>query len=365
MMETKRQKISHWISAALALTTILVFAQVVTFDFTTYDDPDFITANPIVKAGLTAKGFQWVWRSEVARNWHPVTMLSHMVDCQLFGTQPWWPHLVNVLLHAANVALLFHLLKRMTGTIWRSAMVAALFALHPLHVESVAWIAERKDVLSTLFWFLATLAYLRYAENPKAKFYILTLVLFAIGLMCKPMLVTVPFALLLLDYWPLGRAKKVPFWRLVLEKVPFMLLSAAVCVITYSIQQHWRLGADNQQLADEFSRRQCIRFVCSLHRQNVLAAPSCGAIPALRQLDWVGSGTRRSVPRRPFRRRNLAIPQPSVADRGLVLVRRHTRARDWDRPGRNANNGGPLYLRPAHPDYLLSWRGAGGIAGMR
>jgi tetratricopeptide (TPR) repeat protein len=126
----------------------------------------------------------------------------------------------------------------MTGTIWRSAMVAALFALHPLHVESVAWVAERKDVLSTLFWFLATLAYLRYTENPRAKFYILTLVLFAVGLMCKPMLVTVPFALLLLDYWPLGRMKNVPLWRLALEKVPFVLLSAAVCVITYSIQQH-------------------------------------------------------------------------------------------------------------------------------
>jgi protein O-mannosyl-transferase len=243
MIDGSRRKISLWISAGLALTTLVVYAPATRFQFTTYDDPDFVTANPIVQAGLTVNGFKWAWHSEVARNWHPITMLTHMLDCQLFGVKPAWPHFVNILLHAANAVLLFHLLKRMTGTIWRSAVVAALFAFHPLHVESVAWVAERKDVLSTLFWFLTTWAYVRYTDAAKPRtsnlrFYALALVLFAIGLMCKPMLVTVPFALLLLDYWPLGRMKRVSLTRLVAEKIPFMAMSAVLCIVTYSIQQH-------------------------------------------------------------------------------------------------------------------------------
>ncbi|HEX3717275.1 MAG TPA: tetratricopeptide repeat protein [Verrucomicrobiae bacterium] len=281
-----RRRISCWISAGLALVTIAVFSRAVTFQFTSYDDPDFITANPIVQAGLTAKGFKWVWRSEVARNWHPVTMLSHMLDCQLFGVQPWWPHLVNVLFHAANAVLLFHLLKRLTRTIWRSAVVAALFALHPLHVESVAWVAERKDVLSTFFWFLATLAYARYAEIPKPKFYALALALFAIGLMCKPMLVTVPFALLLLDYWPLGRMKSVSFGRLVLEKVPFMALSAGVCVITYSIQQQ---GGSVQSVNNlPMSFRVGNAFVSYVRYIGKMFWPRDLAALYLRSGDWAG-----------------------------------------------------------------------------
>ncbi|HUD45607.1 MAG TPA: tetratricopeptide repeat protein [Candidatus Baltobacteraceae bacterium] len=242
MIDRSRRNVARWVGAGLAFATLAVFLPAIRFQFTTYDDPDFVTANPHVQAGLTAESFKWAWRSEVARNWHPITMLTHMLDCQLCGVKPGWPHFVNILLHAANAVLLFYLLKRMTGTIWRSAFVAALFALHPLHVESVAWVAERKDVLSTFFWFLTILAYVRYADaeknqNSKFKFYCLALVLFAVGLMCKPMLVTVPFALLLLDYWPLGRMKRVAFGRLVAEKIPFMVLSAALCVVTYSIQQ--------------------------------------------------------------------------------------------------------------------------------
>jgi tetratricopeptide (TPR) repeat protein len=243
MIDRSRQKLSRWIAAGIALLTIAVYLPATRFQFTTYDDPDFVTANPIVQAGLTADGFKWAWRSEVARNWHPITMLTHMLDCQLAGVRPGWPHFVNILLHAANAVLLFHLLKRMTGAIWRGAFVAALFALHPLHVESVAWVAERKDVLSTLFWFLTTWAYVRYADVVKFqsanfRFYALALGLFAVGLLCKPMLVTVPFTLLLLDYWPLGRTKSVSFAPLIAEKIPFMVLSAVLCVVTYSIQQH-------------------------------------------------------------------------------------------------------------------------------
>ena len=244
-----------WIAIALALVTMAVFWPVTRFQFVDYDDTDFVTANPHVQAGLTVEGFKWIWRSEVARNWHPVTMLTHMLDCQLFGVQPWWPHLVNLLLHAANTLLLFGLWRRMTGAVWRSAAVAALFALHPLHVESVAWVAERKDELSTFFWFLATWAYVRYADlvgtprcgvrsaqraDPTFKFfYFLSLLLFALGLMSKPMLVTLPFTLLLLDCWPLGRMKSgAAFWRLAAEKTPFFALSAVLCVVTYQVQQH-------------------------------------------------------------------------------------------------------------------------------
>jgi tetratricopeptide (TPR) repeat protein len=229
---------SLWIAVALALATLAVFCPVTSFQFVNYDDTDFVTANPHVQAGLTVEGFKWAWHSEVARNWHPITMFTHMLDCQLFGMRPWWPHLVNLLLHAANTVLLFYLFKRMTGAVWRSAAVAALFALHPLHVESVAWVAERKDVLSTLFWFLTIWAYLRYAEGGKV-YYGASLLLFALGLMSKPMLVTVPFTLLLLDYWPLVRMKSgAAMWRLVAEKIPFFVLSAALCVVTYQIQQH-------------------------------------------------------------------------------------------------------------------------------
>jgi tetratricopeptide (TPR) repeat protein len=233
---------SLWIAIGLALVTLAVFSPVTRFQFVNYDDTDFVTSNPHVQAGLTMEGFKWAWRSEVARNWHPVTMFTHMLDCQWFGLQPWWPHLVNLLLHAANTVLLFYLFKRMTGAVWRSAAVAALFALHPLHVESVAWVAERKDVLSTFFWFLTIWAYLRYVEIIHYPLSIihwsLCLLFFALGLMSKPMLVTAPFTLLLLDYWPLGRMKSgAAVWKLVAEKIPFFILSAALCVVTYQIQQ--------------------------------------------------------------------------------------------------------------------------------
>jgi tetratricopeptide (TPR) repeat protein len=245
---------SLWIAVALAVVTLAVYSPVTSFQFVNYDDTDFVTANPHVQGGLTVEGFKWAWGSEVARNWHPITILTHMLDCQLFGVKPWWPHLVNALLHATNTVLLFGLCKRMTGAVWRSAAVAALFALHPLHVESVAWVAERKDVLSTLFWFLTTWAYIRFAEEFKGQgsrfkvFYGLSLLFFALGLMSKPMLVTVPFALLLLDYWPLGRMTTcVSVRRLAVEKIPFFAMSAALCVVTFLIQQH---GGAVQRLHD-------------------------------------------------------------------------------------------------------------------
>ncbi len=266
----------------LALSTLAVYWPVTGHGFVNYDDTDYVTANPYVQAGLSAEGLAWVWRSEVARNWHPLTMLSHMLDCQLHGLRPWGHHLTSLLFHIANTVLLFLLLRKLTGAVWRSGFVAALFALHPLHVESVAWIAERKDVLSTLMFLLTLWAYASYARKSEApnpnrrspvasrqcRYYWLALVLFALGLMSKPMLVTLPFVLLLLDFWPLRRlqlpalqystsrhrsskprvsapgmsaprpacGQSEPLTRLLLEKVPFLLLSAVSCVITFRVQ---------------------------------------------------------------------------------------------------------------------------------
>jgi len=255
-----------WIALGLVAITLLVYWQVTGFDFVTYDDPDFVTANPHVQAGLTAASFKWAWHSEVARNWHPITMLTHMLDCQLYGLKAGRHHLTNLFIHMENTLLLFYVLRLLTGAMWRSAFVAALFAVHPLHVESVAWIAERKDLLSTLFLFFTFWAYLRYVQSAGMRslkgrgFYGLALLFFALGLMSKPMIVTAPFVLLLLDYWPLGRlsmpkqkpppaaktvkkfapapAAKVAFpVGVLLEKIPFLVMSVVLCVVTYSIQQ--------------------------------------------------------------------------------------------------------------------------------
>jgi len=233
------------ICLALAVATFIAFEQVRNYDFVSYDDDPYITDNPNVNKGLSLKSVIWAFKSGHMSNWHPVTWLSHMLDCQLFGVNPGRHHLVNVLFHIANTLLLFGILKNMTGTLWRSAFVAAAFAVHPLHVESVAWIAERKDVLSTLFWMLTILAYYYYAKRSGIARYLLVVILFALGLMAKPMLVTLPFVLLLLDYWPLNRLQlrvqngakiSIPY-HLIIEKVPLFILAAGSSVITFLVQQ--------------------------------------------------------------------------------------------------------------------------------
>jgi Flp pilus assembly protein TadD len=253
----------------LALVTLLVYLPVRHYAFVDYDDPVYVTDNPIVQAGLTWSGFQWAFTTGHASNWHPLTWLSHMVDCQLFGLNAGAHHLVNVFFHAANVVLLFLLLLRMTSALWQSALIAALFAWHPLHVESVAWVAERKDVLSAFFGLLTLMAYVRYAQRGTSgmwqvtrtnsfrsrvtchvsRYYWLALFFFACGLMAKPMLVTLPFVFLLLDYWSLGRVTgdgwrvtgdKKPVGKLstlLLEKWPFFALAAASCVVTFVAQK--------------------------------------------------------------------------------------------------------------------------------
>jgi tetratricopeptide (TPR) repeat protein len=246
------------IGLLLIVATLGVFWQVRSHDFLNYDDDVYVSENSQVQEGFTRKSVIWAFTSGYASNWHPLTWLSHMLDCQLFGLNPGGHHLTNLMLHLANTLLLFLLLNRMTSAPYRSALVAALFALHPLHVESVAWVAERKDVLSTLFWMLTMWTYLLYVEHPRLGRYLLTLVVFTLGLMAKPMLVTLPCVLLLLDYWPLDRlALRQPedsinsgaqkglssspqrsfLLRLFWEKVPFFVLAAVSSAVTFLVQQ--------------------------------------------------------------------------------------------------------------------------------
>ncbi len=231
---------SFLICLTLTLVTLAVYFQVHNFKFMTFDDFDYVYKNPNIQNGITFKSIQWALTARYALNWHPLTWLSHMLDWQLYGSNPAGHHLTNLIFHIANALLLFLVLKRMTNAIWQSAFVAALFALHPLHVESVAWVAERKDVLSTFFWILTMWAYLRYVKHPGVVRYLMTMLVFALGLMAKSMLVTMPFVLLLLDYWPLDRIKRVD-WKtisqLILEKIPFVILSAASAVLTFIAQQ--------------------------------------------------------------------------------------------------------------------------------
>jgi hypothetical protein len=243
----------------LVSVTLLVYLPVRHYAFVNYDDPDYVAQNPAVQAGLTEAGVKWAFTTMAAPYWHPLTWLSFMLDCQLFGLSAGGSHFVNVLFHAANTVLLFMLLLRLTGAFWRSAFIAALFAWHPLRVESVAWIAERKDVLSAFFGLLALLAYAGYAQRraqgvqadvtvqvPDAqrstRDYLLALFFFACGLMAKPMLVTLPFVFLLLDYWPLQRVPNFElrfshWFHLVLEKWPFFVLTMVSCVVTLVAQK--------------------------------------------------------------------------------------------------------------------------------
>src|SRR5437667_8165678 len=243
------------VSVFLAVIVWIAFGRALNHGFVGYDDQNYVLRNPRVTNGLTLDGLQWAFTHVHATNWHPLTTISHMLDSQLYGLEPWGYHLTNILLHAAAAILLFLALRQLTGSFWPSLLVAAVFAVHPLRVESVAWVSERKDVLSGVFFMLALWAYARYARgNVRSSFwYITVIVLFALGLMCKPTLVTLPFVLLLLDYWPLGRVQPSsprghgitasPWQRgntlswLVIEKVPLFALSAASCVATLLAQK--------------------------------------------------------------------------------------------------------------------------------
>lgn len=236
----------------LVVTTFAVYSQVQHHEFINYDDPDYVTKNSNVKAGLTSESVVWAWTTFNHANWFPMTWFSHMLDYQVYGSNPKGHHLTSLFFHIANALLLFLVLLQMTGALWRSSVVAVLFALHPFNVESVAWVAERKNVLSTFFWLLTMLAYVRYARKTNLKRYSLVLLFFVLGLMSKPMLVTLPFVLLMMDYWPLGRMKfriknetvftdqienQVPVSHLIKEKIPLFLITAVSCITTLIVQK--------------------------------------------------------------------------------------------------------------------------------
>jgi tetratricopeptide (TPR) repeat protein len=227
-----------WICVALTLVTFAVYWPVHAHELVSYDDVAYVRDNPHVTGGLSWDAVRWAFTSGYQANWHPLTWISHMLDVSLFGMHAGAYHVTNVLLHVASTLLLFDVLRRITGALLPSAFVAALFAVHPLHVESVAWVSERKDVLSTLFLMLTLEAYVAWVRAPSRTRYALVVACLALGLMSKPMLVTLPFALLLLDWWPLGRwTDAASARRLVVEKVPLFLLVAASSVVTYLVQK--------------------------------------------------------------------------------------------------------------------------------
>lgn len=229
-------RLDGFIAAALAVLTIAIYADVVRHQFINLDDTLYISENPMVNRGLSWAGIGWAFTTFQAANWHPLTWLSHMIDSQVFGVYAGGHIFVNVLIHAANTVLLFLFLLRTTGQRWSSALVAALFALHPLHVESVAWAAERKDTLSTFFGLLSLIAYCRYAETRSKSQYAWSVTALALGLMSKPMLVTWPFVMLLVDFWPLQR--KSGYRDLIIEKISFFAMATASAVITVVAQTH-------------------------------------------------------------------------------------------------------------------------------
>ena len=248
-----RRGVNLAIIAGLALAVVLCYLPVIGFGFICYDDPDYVTSNPMVKSGLTLGGIKWAFASAHAANWHPLTWISHMLDCQIFGLRAGGHHFINLALHAINTLLIFAFFRYLTGSEWRSALLAAIFGLHPMHVESVAWISERKDVLSTFFGILSLWAYCAYArrrekeaepETKKMWFYWLAWTSFLLGLLSKPMLVTWPFLMFLLDYWPLkqmsdleGHIEPARIGKLIITKVPFLILSAASCIVTIIVQR--------------------------------------------------------------------------------------------------------------------------------
>ena len=265
-----KQKLIVYI--VLTVVTLAVFWQVNQFDFINFDDNVYVTENIHIQSGITLDGFRWAFSTTYAEFWHPLTWLSLMFDYQLYGLNAGGYHLTNLILHILSTLLLFWLFNRMTGAIWKSAFVAAFFALHPLHVESVAWIAERKDVLSAFFWMLTLCLYVYYTEKPVIKRYLLVLFSFVLALMSKPMVVTLPVIMILLDYWPLKRFESqkgnLILWQLK-EKIPFFILSAVFSIITLYAQIQ-SLSFKIYSLEFPACQRSC--FFCDLSGKNILAS---------------------------------------------------------------------------------------------
>jgi len=256
---------SWWVVVVLIAINLISYAPVWHYPFVNYDDPEYVSANPAVTSGLTWNAVSWAFTTGHASNWHPLTWLSHMADVEVFGLNAAPHHVVNFAFHVGSTLLLFWFFNRTTSALGPSAFVAALFAVHPLHVESVAWIAERKDVLSMFLGACTLCAYMRYVRRPNPKSYLLVFGLLALGLMAKPMLVTMPFLLMLLDFWPLGRLRFEPgsnWTKLVREKIPLLLLVAASSIVTYIVQkQGGSMGLEPIPLATRIANACTAYFV--------------------------------------------------------------------------------------------------------
>ncbi len=348
--------LEYRICLGLGAIVLAIYAQSVWFDFVTFDDAMYVYANPNVSRGLTADNLAQAFTSRHGGNWHPLTSLSHMLDVELFELRPGGHHLINVLLHAATAVVIFLALRRLTDTLWPSAFCVAVFAVHPLRVESVAWIAERKDVLSGLFFALTLLTYAWYVRRRSFTRYGLVALMAALGLMAKPMLVTIPFVLLLLDYWPLGRFaatndKPQSVKWLLLEKAPLLALSAACCAATVWAQNEAIEAGGQFSLGDRLANgatayliyiRQTFwpsgLIVFYPHPKDGLpngeVFTACAALAAVTASLIICRST------------------PAVLARRLVLVLGDAGPRDRPRAGRRTGACGPLYLLAAdRPHY--------------
>jgi len=337
------------IALGLIAATLLVYSQAGRFDFINFDDDAYVYANAPVRAGLTRAGVLWAFFTIDYFYWQPLTWLSHMLDCELFGLNAGRHHLTSVLFHVMNSLLVFFVFRRMTGAVWRSAMLAALFALHPLRVESVAWIAERKDVLSG-FWFLAMLwAYARYTERPSNGRYGLVLGAMLMGLMAKPMLVTAPFLLLLLDYWPLRRVA-------IAEKAP-MLMMAAVSVVLTALGTR-QVRAVHAVGIPAGLRLECRCVLRAVYRQDAVAAGSGHLISVPRVDSGLGSVGRGAAAGGGHRGGVLAGPLAPLPSGGVAVVRGGTAAHHRVDAGGAAGPGRPVYIHSA--DGIFRGRSVGG-----
>ncbi len=348
---------SVWL-ACLALIALvwIVFGQTLGHEFVNYDDNTYVFENSHITSGITLRGMAWALTHSHSDNWHPLTSLSHMLDCDLYGLRPWGHHLSNVLLHSIAVVLCFLVLEQMTGALWRSAFVASLFAIHPLHVESVAWISERKDVLSGVFFMLTLGAYLRYVRQPGLTRYLTTAALFAAGLMAKPTLVTLPFVLLLLDYWPLRRFRSLfPTPRLILEKLPLLALAAASCVATLLAQQQIVLSIERLPLLWRVNNA----LVSYLTYVWQTVWPTRLAVfyphPKGSFSSWEIVSGRCFADRNHWGRCRIP-PETSVSLGGLALVFGNARAGHWNRPGWVSSTRRSLHVfaatRPVSGDHV-------------
>ena len=358
-------RFSRWwvvaICIALAGITWSVFGQTLRHDFINYDDDLYVYENPNIVSGLTRPAILWAFTHAHAGTWHPLTSLSHMLDCQVYGLNAGGHHFTNVLLHTLAVVLLFLFLQQVTGAPWRSAFVAAVFAVHPLRVESVAWIAERKDVLSGVFFMLTLLAYARYVSGERSLLrYLLVAFFFALGLMAKPMLVTLPLVLLLLDYWPLCRfgshssgnaanfARRSIFSRLVAEKIPLFLLSLLSSLLTWWAQRAFMRSTSEIPLVlrAENAIVSYVRYLRQLLWPADLAPfyPHPQALPLLLRHRGCCS------PRRHFGGSLMLWTKAPISDHRLGLVPDHALAGNRLGAGGRASAGRPFYLSAANWD---------------